>query len=98
MTDPRAKTETLVGAFVLLGILVMGGLILQFGNIGDWVKGSYSMSVDFEEASGVIKGSTVRLRGAKIGEVETKPELRNNTTVRITLAIDENFQIPQFCL
>ncbi len=95
MAESRVKTETLVGAFVLLGILVMGGLILQFGNIGNWVKGSYSMSVDFEEASGVIKGSTVRLRGAKIGEVETKPELRNNTTVRITLAIDENFQIPQ---
>ena len=95
MAEPRAKTETLVGTFVLLGILILGGLIVQFGNIADWAKGSYPVTVDFQEASGVIKGSTVRMRGAKIGEISTKPVLYDNSVVRIVLGIEEKFQIPE---
>ena len=94
MAEPRAKTETLVGAFVLLGILIFGGLIIQFGNIADWTKGSYPITVDFKEASGVIKGSTVRMRGAKIGEVSAKPALHNNAVVRVILNIEDKYQIP----
>ncbi|MGJ8697889.1 MAG: MlaD family protein [Verrucomicrobiaceae bacterium] len=94
MADHRHKTETLVGGFILIGLFMMGGLILQFGNIGEWIKGKYTISVDFKEASGVIKGSTVRMRGARIGEVGTKPELLDNAKVRVTLAIDDKFSIP----
>lgn len=95
MASDRAKTETLVGSFVLVGLLVLGGLILQFGNIVEWTKGRYSMTVDFKEATGVIKGSTVRMLGAKVGEVGTKPELMESAKVRVTLAIDEKFNIPE---
>ncbi|MGC6427767.1 MAG: MlaD family protein [Akkermansiaceae bacterium] len=95
MARDRAKTETLVGSFVLIGLLMLGALILQFGNIAEWAKGKYSMTVDFKEATGVIKGSTVRMLGAKVGEVATKPELMESAKVRVTLAIDEKFNIPK---
>jgi ABC-type transporter Mla subunit MlaD len=29
------RTEVLVGAFLLLGLLLLGGLIVQFGRFGD---------------------------------------------------------------
>lgn len=95
MASDRAKTETLVGSFVLIGLIMLGGLIIQFGNIAEWAKGKYAITVDFKEATGVIKGSTVRMLGAKVGEVSNKPELMESAKVRVTLAIDEKFNIPE---
>jgi phospholipid/cholesterol/gamma-HCH transport system substrate-binding protein len=94
MAKERAKTETLVGTFILAGLVMLGGLILQFGNIAEWVKGKYEMTVDFSQAVGIGKGSTVRMLGAKIGEVSKKPELMENLKLRVPLAIEEKFQIP----
>lgn len=94
MAEPRAKTETLVGTFVLLGILILGTLVIQFGKIRSWAKGSYPLTIDFQEASGLIEGSTVRMRGAKIGMVSSKPQLHDNSAVRVSLGIEEKYSIP----
>lgn len=95
MVKDRAKTETLVGSFILVGLLMLGGLALQFGNIMEWAKGKYSMTVDFKEATGVIKGSSVRMLGAKVGEVASRPELMESAKVRVTLSIEDKFNIPK---
>jgi len=94
MPEARAKTETLVGTFVLLGILIVGALVIQFGKIRSWAEGSYPLTVDFQEASGLIEGATVRMRGAKIGSVASKPYLHENSVVRVSLGIEEKFSIP----
>jgi len=95
MASNSKKTETLVGLFLLLGLALLGGIILLFGNIGDWFKGRYEIKVNFTEASGIIKGSTVRLRGAKIGEVSEKPLLLGDSKIQVILAIDDWVQIDQ---
>lgn len=95
MANSTKKTETLVGLFLFLGLAFLGGLILLFGNLDDWFKGRYEVSVDFSEASGIIKGSTVRLRGAPIGRVAGKPIFTDHAKIRVTLQIEERFEIPQ---
>ncbi len=89
----RKKTETLVGLFLFIGLALLAGLILAFGNIGQLFKGRYDLTVDFKEAPGIIKGSTVRMRGAKIGLVTGKPVLTSDGMIRVPLAIEEQFQI-----
>lgn len=89
------KTETLVGVFLFAGVVVLGGLILFFGNLSDWFKGQYEITVEFSEVSGIIKGSTVRLRGAPIGRVASKPILTGQSKVRVELAIEDRFQIAE---
>lgn len=93
MPTNSKKTETLIGVFLFLGLAMLGAFILLFGNIGDLFKKRYEIKVSFNEAPGIIKGSTVRLRGAKIGEVAEKPKLVGGSKIQVVLAIDEDQRI-----
>ena len=95
MATNSKKTETLVGFFLFLGLAFLGALILVFGSLDDWFKGHYEISVDFTEASGIIKGSTVRLRGAPIGRVASKPSFTKDAQIRVVLAIEDRFEIAE---
>jgi phospholipid/cholesterol/gamma-HCH transport system substrate-binding protein len=65
MATNSKKTETLVGVFLFLGLAMLGTIILLFGNIGDLFKKRYEIKVNFKEAAGIIKGSTVRSEGSQ---------------------------------
>ena len=93
MPTNSKKTETLIGVFLFLGLAMLGAIILLFGNIGDLFKKRYEIKVSFKEAPGIIKGSTVRLRGAKIGEVAENPKLVGGSKIQVVLAIDEDHRI-----
>jgi phospholipid/cholesterol/gamma-HCH transport system substrate-binding protein len=95
MATNSKKSETLIGLFLFIGLALLAGIIVLFGNIGDLFKGRYELKVNFTEASGIIKGSTVKLRGAKIGEVAEKPKLLGESQIQVILAIDDRFQIDQ---
>lgn len=89
------RNEVAVGAFLFLGLAALAGLILQYANIAQWAEGRYPLTVVFEDGSGLIKGSTVRMRGAKIGEVRETPELTERLEVTVALGIDDQFRIPE---
>lgn len=93
MATNSKRTETLVGVFLFLGLAMLGTIILLFGNIGDLFKKRYEVKVNFKEAPGIIKGSTVRLRGAKIGQVAEKPKLVDGSMIQVVLAIGEDHRI-----
>lgn len=93
MARKEKGNETLVGAFLVCGMLMLGYLVVQFGQLGDLFRGSYEVTVVFKEASGVIKGSAVRLGGTKVGEVSTNPVLTDDYKARVTLSIDEKIQL-----
>ncbi len=95
MATNSKKTETLVGLFLFLGLAMLGTIVLLFGNIGDLFKKRYEIKVNFVEAPGIIKGSTVRLRGAKIGQVAAKPILIGGSRIQVVLEIDESFRIEE---
>lgn len=94
MATNSKKTEALIGSFLLLGLILLGGLIVMFGQIGDLIEERYPMSVDFKDASGLIEGSTVRFRGAPVGRVAAPPALTDDWMIRVPLEIEERFQIP----
>ena len=94
MAATKKRTEVLVGLFLLIGFLMLGGLVLQFGKFSDHLRGQYSLTVVFDDASGVIKGSEVRMGGAKIGQVADLPELNDAVQVEVRLAIREAIRIP----
>ena len=83
-----------MGAFLLTGFLLLGALILQFARFKDRFGGSYPVTVVFDDASGLIKGSEVRMGGARIGRVAKLPELNEETRVEVELAVDKNIRIP----
>ncbi|MFC5050552.1 MlaD family protein [Rubritalea spongiae] len=93
MSLKEKRPETLVGLFVLVGLLTLGALIVQFGRLGETKGDSYYVNVEFKDASGLIKGSEVRMGGAKIGHVLTSPELTDDLTVMVKLSLDDRVKI-----
>ncbi len=92
------RRERTAGLFILIGLLLLGVLIVEFGRFGDRFKGHYPLYIEFPDTAGIIKNSEVRLRGAKVGRVATKPELttgRASTTVRMEMRIRNEVKIPR---
>jgi ABC-type transporter Mla subunit MlaD len=95
MARRSKRTETLVGLFLFVGLTLLGGLIVEYGRFGDRMRGAYTIIVEFQDASGVIKGSEVRRGGVKIGQVAAKPVLGQNRRVRVTIVIREDQPLPK---
>src|ERR1700726_972818 len=87
--------EFKVGAFVFVGLAMVGALVVQFGRLGEGFKTYYSLSVGFKDASGLLKGSDVLLAGARIGKVAGGPRLaREGSGVDVPLKIYDYVKVP----
>ena len=95
--DTTSKvTQFKVGFFVLLGLISIGVLVLYFGRFGDSINKYYTITVEYRNASGLLKGADVLLAGARIGFIGDAPHvLPNMRGVAVRLNIDEQVEIPQ---
>ena len=75
MSRQERGLEFKVGAFVFVGLAMLGALVVQFGRLGEGFKTYYGLTVRFSDASGLLKGSDVLLAGAKIGKVSGGPQM-----------------------
>jgi phospholipid/cholesterol/gamma-HCH transport system substrate-binding protein len=88
--------EFKVGAFVFVGLAMLGALVVQFGRLGEGFKTYYPLTVRFADASGLLKGSDVLLAGAKIGKVAGGPHMvREGNGVEVPLKIYDYIKIPE---
>jgi len=95
MSDRSKGLEFKVGAFVMLGVAALAALVVQFGRVGEGFKTYYDISVQFPDASGLLKGSDVLLAGAKIGRVSGGPKLvPGGDGVLVPLRIFDYVKIP----
>src|SRR5438477_6236102 len=95
MNQGDNKLALKVGAFVVVGLAVLAGLVVQFGRIGEGLKTYYPLTVRFPDASGLLKGSDVLLAGAKIGRVSGGLRLaRSGQGVEVPLRIFDYVRIP----
>jgi len=88
--------EFKVGIFVFVGLAMLGALVVQFGRLGEGVKTYYQLTVRFNDASGLLKGSDVLLAGARIGKVSGGPRLvREGDGVAVPLKIYDYVKVPE---
>src|SRR5437660_6812949 len=88
--------EFKVGAFVFVGLAMLGALIVQFGRLGEGFKTYYTITVRFNDACGLLKGTDVLLAGARIGKVAGCPKLvREGGGVAVPLKIYDYIKIPE---
>lgn len=94
--ESNRTLEIKVGLFCLIGLLLLGGLALTFGRFGESVAPRYPLTVEFSNASGLLKGSSVLIAGAKVGRVVKPPRvLPEGKGVAIELAIEAAVKIPE---
>src|SRR5258708_13493120 len=88
--------EFKVGIFVFVGLAMLGALVVQSGGLGEGFKTYYTITVRFNDASGLLKGTDVLLAGARIGKVAGGPKLvREGGGVAVPLKIYEYIKIPE---
>jgi phospholipid/cholesterol/gamma-HCH transport system substrate-binding protein len=86
--------ETKMGIFLLLGIGLICSLIILFGEVPDLFKPTYALTVQFPDASGLLKGSDIYLAGAVIGRVTSDPHyLPDKGFVEVGLKINKEVSI-----
>ena len=88
--------EFKVGIFVFVGLAMLGALVVQFGRLGEGFKTYYTITVCFNDAGGLLKGTDVLLAGARIGKVAGGPKLvREGGGVAVPLKIYDYIKIPE---
>ncbi len=93
--NQRKGLEFKVGLFVFVGLAVLAGLVVQFGRVGEGLKNYYALTVQFPDASGLLKGSDVLMAGAKVGRVAGGPKLAPaGDGVLVPLRIYDYVKIP----
>src|SRR5881392_2434991 len=88
--------EFKVGIFVFVGLAMLAALVVQFGRLGEGFKTYYTITVRFNDAGGLLKGTDVLLAGARIGKVAGGPKLlKEGDSVAVPLKIYDYIKIPE---
>lgn len=66
----RASLNTVVGVFVLIGILCLAYLSIKLGRL-ELFGGDYAVRADFDSVAGLKKGASVEIAGVEVGRVES---------------------------
>jgi phospholipid/cholesterol/gamma-HCH transport system substrate-binding protein len=66
----KYKIETIVGIFVTLGLICIGYMAVQLGNVHILGDDSYPLTAKFTSASGLKIGNPVNILGIEVGRVE----------------------------
>lgn len=64
------QLEFRVGLLVLAAVVAAGGLIVRFGELNTFWERKYTVTIHFEKAPGVTRGTPVRKSGILIGSVK----------------------------
>ncbi|HYE20815.1 MAG TPA: MlaD family protein [Tepidisphaeraceae bacterium] len=86
-----------VGATVLVALLLLGGMILRFGDAPvKWFRSANNMPIVFsaESADGISNGSPISYRGVVVGKVESVGLDPDGTAVLVRGTIDERQKVP----
>jgi ABC-type transporter Mla subunit MlaD len=95
MRGQEHLTQLRVGIFMAIGLIAIALMVVYFGRFGESIHGSYRIRVEYPNASGIYKGASVLLAGAKVGSVENNPViLPDMDGVYVNLKINEEVKIP----
>ncbi len=84
----KTGTETKVGIFVLLGIIVLVFMTVTVGKFHLFKEAGYRVYVLFDSAAGVVRNSPVRIAGVHVGTVEKISLERGKAKVALRIPPD----------
>ena len=96
MDTTNYSTQLRAGFFLFMGLGAICALVLYFGRFSQWTEHYYTITVEYSNASGLLKGADVLLAGARIGDIKKAPVvLPDMRGVAVVLRIDEKVKIPK---
>jgi len=85
--------ETVVGIFVVIGLLAIAYMTVKLGNVGFLGENSYSLYAKFSTVTGLRTGNPVNMLGLEIGRVESFKMDQDNQVAVVELKINNGIKI-----
>ncbi|MGW8301459.1 MAG: outer membrane lipid asymmetry maintenance protein MlaD [Desulfobacterales bacterium] len=85
--------ETVVGIFVVIGLLAIGYMTVKLGNVGFLGENTYSLYAKFNSVTGLRVGNPVNMLGLEIGRVESFKMDQKNLVAVVELKINNGIEI-----
>ena len=85
----RATAQTIVGIFVLIGIICLAYLSIKLGKMEILGGDYYQVHADFDSVSGLKSGASVEIAGVEVGRVgRIALDPKNGNRARVYLRIN----------
>ncbi len=85
--------ETIVGFFVLLGLLCVGYLTIKLGRMELFNSSGYTVTASFASVSGLRTGAEVEIAGVPVGRVKSIRLDGKTDRAVVELLLNENVQL-----
>ena len=89
----KYSKETVVGIFVVIGLLCIAYMAINLGNVGFIGENTYSLYGKFTSVTGLRTGNPVNMLGLEIGRVEKFTMDQENQQVVVELKINKGIEI-----
>ncbi|OUS13634.1 outer membrane lipid asymmetry maintenance protein MlaD [Rhodospirillales bacterium 47_12_T64] len=89
----RSIVETIIGGLVLLVAVSFG--FYAFSNNSTGSAGGYEVVAEFDNASGLVSGTDVKIAGVKVGTVLSQELDKDTYFAVVTLRINEEIKLPK---
>jgi phospholipid/cholesterol/gamma-HCH transport system substrate-binding protein len=89
----KYSKETLVGIFVVIGLMSIGYMTVKLGNVGFLGENTYSLFGKFNTVTGLREGNPVNMLGLEIGRVEKFTMDQENQLVVVEFKINKEIEI-----
>jgi phospholipid/cholesterol/gamma-HCH transport system substrate-binding protein len=89
----KYSQETIVGIFVVVGIICIGYMTVKLGNVGLLGDNTYSLTAKFTTVTGLRVGNPVNMMGLEIGRVAGFAMDQDNMLAVVKLDIDKGINI-----
>lgn len=92
MTKKYSK-ETIVGIFIVAGLLGIGYMTVKLGNVGFLGDDTYSIYARFNRVTGLKEGNSISMLGLDIGRVADFKMSQDEQVVMVEMKINQGIKI-----
>jgi phospholipid/cholesterol/gamma-HCH transport system substrate-binding protein len=85
--------ETVVGIFVVIGLLAIGYMTVKLGKAGFGGGNTYLLIAKFNQVTGLREGNSVQMLGLEVGRVKKFTMDQENQQVVAELAINKGIEV-----
>lgn len=89
----KYSKETIVGVFVIVGLLCIGYMTVKLGNVGFLGDNSYTLYAKFSTVTGLRLGNPVQMLGLEIGRVAGFTMDQQNQLAIVELKINQGIEV-----
>ena len=85
--------ETVVGIFVVLGLVVVGYMTVKLGNVSFLGNDTYSLYAEFNSVSGLRMGNPIEIFGMEVGQIGGFRMDQQNQFVVVELRLNNGVEV-----